>query len=68
MEPYEALYGKKCRTPLCWTEIGERKIIGANLVDDATEKIRLIRDRLKTVQDRYKKYYDAKYRSVEFDV
>ncbi|XP_028556387.1 uncharacterized protein LOC114581130 [Dendrobium catenatum] len=38
MAPYEALYGRKCRTPLCWAETGERKIIGADLVDDATEK------------------------------
>ncbi|PKU65738.1 hypothetical protein MA16_Dca018528 [Dendrobium catenatum] len=68
MTPYEALYGRRCRTPLCWAEAGERKIIGADLVDDATEKIRLIRDRLKAVQDRQKKYYDAKHRFVEFEV
>ncbi|PKU80594.1 hypothetical protein MA16_Dca011718 [Dendrobium catenatum] len=46
----------------------ERKIIGADLVDDATENIRLIRDRLKAVQDRQKKYYDDKHIPVEFDV
>ncbi|KAI0531327.1 hypothetical protein KFK09_000880 [Dendrobium nobile] len=68
MAPYEALYGRRCRTPLNWAETGERKVIGADLVDDATEKIRLIRDRLRAVQDRQKKYYDAKHRSVEFDV
>ncbi|PKU59574.1 hypothetical protein MA16_Dca028444 [Dendrobium catenatum] len=68
MAPYEALYGRRCRTPLCWAETGERKIIGADLVDDATEKIRLIRDRLKAVQDGQKKYYDAKHRFVEFEV
>ncbi|PKU83820.1 uncharacterized protein LOC110105694 [Dendrobium catenatum] len=68
MAPYEALYGRNCRTPLCWAKTGERKIIAADLVDDATKKISLIRDRLKAVQDRHKKYYDAKHRSVEFDV
>ncbi|KAI0503771.1 hypothetical protein KFK09_014714 [Dendrobium nobile] len=68
MAPYEALYGRKCRTPLCWVETGERKIIGTEMVDEATSKIRLIRDRLKAVQDRQRKYYDAKHRPVEFEV
>ncbi|PKU76873.1 hypothetical protein MA16_Dca001479 [Dendrobium catenatum] len=68
MAPYEALYERRCRTPLCWAEAGERKIIGADLVDDATEKIRLICDRLKAVQDKPKNYYDAKHRFVEFEV
>lgn len=52
MAPYEALYGRKCRTPLCWVETGERKVFGSELVDEVTDKIRLIRDRLRTVQDR----------------
>ncbi|PKU86301.1 hypothetical protein MA16_Dca002132 [Dendrobium catenatum] len=68
MTPYEAFYGRKCQTPLYWAKIRERKIIGVDLVDDATEKIRLVHERLKAVQDRQKKYYDAKYRSFEFDV
>ncbi|KAI0527091.1 hypothetical protein KFK09_002689 [Dendrobium nobile] len=50
MAPYEALYGRKCRTPLCWIETGERKIIGTEMVDEATSKIGLIRDRLKARQ------------------
>ncbi|XP_028548437.1 uncharacterized protein LOC114578967 [Dendrobium catenatum] len=57
-----------CKTPLSRAETREKKIIGADLVDDATEKIRLIRDTLRVVQDRQKKYYDAKHRPVEFDV
>ncbi|PKU59199.1 hypothetical protein MA16_Dca026721 [Dendrobium catenatum] len=68
MAPYEALYGRKCRTPLCWVETGERKVIGTELVDEATNKIRLIRDRLKAVQDGQRKHYDAKHRPVEFEV
>ncbi|KAI0522341.1 hypothetical protein KFK09_004719 [Dendrobium nobile] len=68
MAPYEALYGRKCRTPLCWVETGERKVIGTEMVDETTSKIRLIRDRLKAVQDRQRKYYDAKHRPVEFEV
>ncbi|PPZ24968.1 hypothetical protein C5P36_26645, partial [Escherichia coli] len=54
MPPYEALYGRKCRTPLCWDEVGERKMIGPEIVQQTEEKIRLIRDRLKAASDRQK--------------
>ncbi|PKU62319.1 hypothetical protein MA16_Dca026502 [Dendrobium catenatum] len=47
MAPYEALYGRRCITPLSWFEVGERQLLGSQLVDQATEKVRLIRDRLK---------------------
>ena len=39
MTPYEALYGRRCRTPMCWTELNERKIIGHGLVKDTEEKV-----------------------------
>ncbi len=52
MPPYEALYGKKCITPLCWDEVGERKFIGLEIVQQTEEKIKLIRDILKTASDR----------------
>ena len=39
MAPYEALYGRKCRSPICWTEVGERQILGPELVQQTTEKI-----------------------------
>ncbi|KAI0516621.1 hypothetical protein KFK09_009298 [Dendrobium nobile] len=68
MISYKALYERKCITSLCWVETGERKVIGIELVDEATDKIRLIRDRLKAVQDKQRKYYDAKHRPVEFEV
>ena len=42
MAPYEALYGRKCRSPLCWTEVGERKLIGQELVTKTKGKIQLI--------------------------
>ncbi|XP_052296992.1 uncharacterized protein LOC127902209 [Citrus sinensis] len=47
MAPYEALYGGKCRTPVCWDEVGERKLFGLELVRNTNEKIQLIRDRLR---------------------
>ena len=43
MAPYEALYGRPCRSPLCWTEVGESSIIGPDLIRDTSEKVSLIR-------------------------
>ena len=50
MAPYEALYGRKCRSPICWEEVGERKLLGPKLVQMSTEKIKLICEWLKTAQ------------------
>ena len=52
MAPYEALYGRKCRTPICWDEIGERKLLGPEMVQITTDKVRVIRQRMKEAQDR----------------
>ena len=60
MAPYEALYGRRCRTPSCWTELGERQILGPELVADTEDKVRIIRDRLKEASDRKKSYADLK--------
>ena len=50
MTPYEALYGRPCRSPLCWTEVGESSITGPDLIRDTSEKVSLIRQRLLTTQ------------------
>ena len=60
MTPYEALYGRKCRTPLCWTELSEKKIIGLDLIQETEEKVKMIRERLKVATDRQKSYADLK--------
>ena len=52
MAPYETLYGKKCRTPLCWDELGERKLENVELMETTSENIKISRDRLKVAQDR----------------
>ena len=52
MTPYEALYGRKGRTPLCWDEVGERKFSGPEIVQVTTDNVKAIRDRLKIAQDR----------------
>ncbi|PKA48705.1 hypothetical protein AXF42_Ash018522 [Apostasia shenzhenica] len=68
MAPYEALYGRKCQSPLCWYEGESRATLGPQLVDETTEKIKFIREKLCTVQDRQKKYYDARHKKIEFEV
>ncbi|KAJ4710029.1 Retrotransposon protein, putative, Ty3-gypsy subclass [Melia azedarach] len=68
MAPYEALYGRKCRTPICWDEVGEKKLLGPEIVQDTNEKISVIRNRLKMAQDRQKSYADKRRRNLEFVV
>ncbi|KAI0500013.1 hypothetical protein KFK09_018221 [Dendrobium nobile] len=68
MAPYEALYGRKCRTPLTPTSFGDRQALGATFADETAQKINLIRERLKAAQDRQQKYYNQKHRFVEFQV
>ena len=60
MAPYEALYGRPCRSPICWTEVGERSITGSDLIRDTYEKVDLIRKRLLTAQSRQKSYVDTR--------
>ncbi|KAG8503904.1 hypothetical protein CXB51_001877 [Gossypium anomalum] len=66
MAPYEALYGRKCRTPLYWTELKENQIYGVDLVKETEEKVKIIRDCLKAASDRQKSYADLKRKGIEF--
>jgi len=47
MAPYEALYGRRCRTPICWEEVGDRQLIGPELVQITSKKIKIIKNRMK---------------------
>ena len=67
MAPYEALYGRKCRSPLCWFEVGEKNLLSPDLVQQTTEQIRIIRDKMLTAQSRQKSYYDKRHRPLEFE-
>jgi hypothetical protein len=58
MAPFEALYGQRCRTPLNWSEAGERTLFGTDLVKDAEERVEVIRENLKLAQMRQKSYHD----------
>ncbi|TYG71864.1 hypothetical protein ES288_D05G433400v1 [Gossypium darwinii] len=66
MAPYEALYGRKCRTPLCWTELGERQILGPELVSETKNTVKVIRDCLKAASDQQKSYANLKRKDIEF--
>ena len=66
--PYEAFYGRKCRTPVCWDEVGERKLVGPEIVQVTCDKVKVIRDRLKITQDRQKIYANNRRRDLEFEV
>ena len=68
MTPYEALYERPCRSPICWTEVGESSITGPSLIIDTFEKVGLIRKRLLTAQSRHKSYADRRRRPLEFEV
>ena len=60
MAPFEALYERRCRTPLLWDEVGDRQLFGPDLIKESEEKVKLIRDRLKIAQSRQKSYADSK--------
>ncbi|GJZ20894.1 putative reverse transcriptase domain-containing protein [Tanacetum coccineum] len=66
--PFEALYGRKCRSPVIWTEVGENQLIGPELVQETTEKIFQIKERLKTARSRQKSYADKRRKPLEFEV
>ena len=68
MAPFEALYGRKCRTPLNWSEAGERTFFGPDMVNEAEEQVRVIQENLKIAKSRQKSYADKKRRSVLFQV
>nr|GEV94148.1 reverse transcriptase domain-containing protein [Tanacetum cinerariifolium] len=58
--PFEALYGRKCRSPVCWTEVGEAQILGPELIQETTEKIVQIKQRMQAARDQQKSYADLK--------
>ncbi|GJY19321.1 hypothetical protein Tco_0390812 [Tanacetum coccineum] len=66
--PFEALYGRKCRSPIMWADVGEGQLIGPELVQETIEKILQIKDRLKATCDRQKSYADKRRKPLEFSV
>ncbi|GJZ70432.1 putative reverse transcriptase domain-containing protein [Tanacetum coccineum] len=66
--PFEALYGRKCRSPVLWAEIRESSLIGPELVQETTDKVALIKEKLKAARDRQKSYADNRRKPLEFEV
>ncbi|GJY64960.1 putative reverse transcriptase domain-containing protein [Tanacetum coccineum] len=65
---FEALYGRKCRSPVLWAKIGESRIIGPELVQETTDKVVLIKEKLKAARDHQKSYADNRRKPLEFEV
>jgi hypothetical protein len=68
MAPFEALYGRRCRTPLGWSQTRERQVYGPDLVIETEDKVRVIQANLKTAQSRQKSYFDRRRKSLQFQV
>ena len=68
MSPFEALYGRKCRTPLLWSKGGERSFFGPAKIKDAEEGVAQVRENLRIAQSRQKSYADKRWRDLEFEV
>ncbi|GJV08353.1 hypothetical protein Tco_1346009 [Tanacetum coccineum] len=66
--PFEALYGRKYRSPVLWAEIGESSLIGPELVQETTDKVVLIKEKLKATRDHQKSYADNKRKPLEFEL
>ena len=66
--PFEALYGRKCRTPVCWDQVGERRLLGPELLQITSEKVKVVRDNLKIARDRQRSYADNRRRDLQFEI
>ncbi|GJW98525.1 putative reverse transcriptase domain-containing protein [Tanacetum coccineum] len=66
--PFEALYGRKCRSPVCWAEVGQVQLTGPELVQETTERIIQVKQRMQAARDRQKSYANLKRKPMEFQV
>ncbi|GJW87016.1 putative reverse transcriptase domain-containing protein [Tanacetum coccineum] len=66
--PFEALYGRKYRSPVCWTKVGDRKLTSPEIIHETTEKIIQIKNRIQAARDRQKSYADVRRKPLEFQV
>ncbi|GJR61638.1 putative reverse transcriptase domain-containing protein [Tanacetum coccineum] len=66
--PFEALYGRKCRSPVCWAEVGDVQLTGPEIIHETTEKIVQIRQRLQAARDQQRSYANVRRKPLEFEV
>jgi hypothetical protein len=67
MAPFEALYGRKCKTPLYWNQTRESQVFGPEILQEAEKQVQIIRENLKTTQSRQKSYADNRRRELIFE-
>jgi hypothetical protein len=67
MASFEVLYGRRCRTPLNWIELGEKVIFGPDLVEEAESIVRQVQENLKAVKSRQETYANKRRRPLEFE-
>ncbi|GJY51150.1 putative reverse transcriptase domain-containing protein [Tanacetum coccineum] len=65
---FEALYGQKCRSPVCWTEVGDSQLTGPETIHETTEKIIQIKNQIQAARDRQKSYANVRHKPLEFQV
>ncbi|GKE19277.1 putative reverse transcriptase domain-containing protein [Tanacetum coccineum] len=65
---FEALYGRKCRSPICWAKVGDRQLTGPEIIHETTEKIVQIKSRIQAARDRQKSYADVRWKPLEFQI
>jgi hypothetical protein len=68
MSPFEILYGCRCRTPLFWSEAGERKVFGPDILQEVEKQVRMVRENLRVTQLRQKSYADHRRRELSFEM
>jgi len=68
MAPYEVLYGRRCRTSFCFYDSGESTLLGLNVVQEMTEKVKMIQEKNRASQSRSKSYHDKRRKGIEFQV
>jgi hypothetical protein len=68
MAPFEMLYGRRCWTPLFWSETGERKVFGPDILQEAEKQVHMVRENLRIAQSRQKSYADHRRRELSFEM
>nr|GEX33758.1 putative reverse transcriptase domain, ribonuclease H-like domain, aspartic peptidase domain protein [Tanacetum cinerariifolium] len=66
--PFEALYGQKCRSPVCWAKVGDTQLTGPEIIHETTKKIMQIRQHLQATRDRQRNYTNVRQKPLEFQV
>ena len=66
--PFEALYGKRCRTPLFWNQTGEKQVFGPDIIQDAEQQLWIVQENLRVAQSRQRSYADVRRRDLSFKV